>query len=431
MSPSHHPEPVLARVRTAIRNNIVHVGMIFGVFALFLANALGLFELAFAIDTGPGNASSVIRTPEFYVLLVIGIGLSLMLPFLSPIKASLVVFLCMGPVLYLGAAIKSYRPLIPMEYMLLTILMLFILHVLLDYFGQYTRKQRLMSIFGQYVPAELVDQISQDSSKFNLDGESRELTVMFCDVHDFTSISEKLTPTELATMLNTIFTPLTEIIYKHKGVIDKYMGDAVMAFWGAPVDDPHHAANAVAAAFEMQESLVGLREGFLSRGWPEVHMGIGINTGTMSVGNMGSRYRLTYTVIGDAVNLAARLQDLTRVYNAKIIVGEATRRAFPIATYRELGLVQVKGKTTLERVFEPCNPATDLESTIVANMHRHNEAIRCYQDREWELAEKLFGLLKAENPQDPLYDYYLSRIEEFKLHPPPPEWRGEIRYTVR
>ena len=267
--------------------------------------------------------------------------------------------------------------------------------------------------------------------KYSFDGQKYGRLVMFCDVHDFTSISEKLAPAELAEMLNTIFTPLTEIIYRHKGVIDKYMGDAVMAFWGAPVEDPHHAGNAVSAAFEIQESLTGLRERFAGRGWPEVHMGIGINTGTMSVGNMGSKYRLTYTVIGDAVNLAARLQDLTRLYKAKIIVGETTRKAFPVATYRELGLVQVKGKTTLERVFEPCNPATDLESTIVANMHRHNEAIRCYHDREWDLAAKLFRLLKQENPDDPLYDYYLARIEEFESHPPPPEWQGEIRYTVK
>jgi adenylate cyclase len=314
---------------------------------------------------------------------------------------------------------------------MLTVLVLFIMHVMLAYFAEHSQKQKLIGIFGQYVPPELAMSLSQDPDSFNLEGEARQLTVMFCDVHDFTSISENLQPQELAKLLNTLFTPITEIIYRHKGIVDKYMGDAVMAFWGAPVNDPHHAANAVAAAFEIQESLAKLREEFQQRGWPEFHMGIGINTGLMNVGNMGSRYRLTYTVIGDPVNLASRLEQLTRVYKAKIIVGEATRRAFPAATYRELGLVQVKGKSILVRVFEPCNPATDMESTIVANMHRHNEAIRCYQDREWELAEKLFHLLKEQNPDDPMYDYYLARIEEFKTHPPPPDWRGEIRYTVK
>jgi adenylate cyclase len=275
-----------------------------------------------------------------------------------------------------------------------------------------------------------VRRLGENRRGLNLEGEARELSVMFCDVHDFTSLSEGVEPRELAKMLNTLFNPISEIIYRHKGLIDKYMGDAVMAIWGAPVDDPHHAANAVAAGFEIQERLVELRERFRKRGWPPVEMGIGINTGIASVGNMGSRYRVTYTAIGDAVNLAARLQDLTRVYKARIIVGASTRSAFPAATYRELGLVEVKGKSGLERLFEPCNPATDLESTIVANLHRHNEAIRCYQGREWELAEQLFGLLKQENPDDPLYDYYLNRIGEFKRRPPPPEWRGEIRFTV-
>lgn len=415
-----------------IRSNLTHIGLILGAFLLFLAHALGLFNLAFDVDAGSASAAvAVAKTPEFLLLLLIGISLSLLLPLLSPIKASLVVLVCTGPAVYLGLSVKSQRPLIPMEYILLTILVLFGLHVVFRYFSEFSKKQRFMSVFGQFIPAELVQRIGQDPGSFKLEGESREMTVMFCDAHDFTSIAEKLPPNELAEMLNALFNPLTEIIYRHQGVIDKYMGDALMAFWGAPLNDPMHAAHAVSSAFDIQERLVGLRQEFAERGWPALHMGIGINTGTMSVGNMGSRYRVTYTVIGDAVNLAARLQDLTRVYQAKIIVGEATRKAFPIATYRELGLVQVKGKSTPERLFEPCNPATDLESTIVANMHRHNEAIRCYQDRQWELAEKLFELLKKETPDDPLFDYYLARIDEFKQHPPPADWRGEIRYSVK
>lgn len=412
------------------KRHTIEITLTLAVFALFLANAAGLFELVFDLGTGAGNLAVVLRTREFYLLLAVGLVLVLMLPLLSPVKASILVFIAMLPVFALGYGVDSYRSLIPMEYMLLTILMIFAVHVLLRFFSEYSEKQRIMRVFGQYIPAELARRLSENPGGLNLEGEARELSVMFCDVHDFTSLSEDIEPRDLAEMLNALFNPISDIIYRHNGLIDKYMGDAVMAIWGAPLADPQHAANAVAAAFEIQERLAELRKQFQERGWPMVEMGIGINTGVASVGNMGSRYRVTYTAIGDAVNLAARLEELTRVYKAKIIVGETTRRAFPAATYRELGLAEVKGKSSFERLFEPCNPATDLESTIVANLHRHNDAIRCYQEREWELAEKLFGLLKEENPEDPLYDYYLTRIEEFKRRPPPPDWRGEIRFTV-
>jgi adenylate cyclase len=228
-----------------------------------------------------------------------------------------------------------------------------------------------------------------------------------------------------------LFTPLTRIIYRQKGVIDKYMGDAVMAFWGAPLPDAEHAAHAVAAAFEIQEELLRLADDFRARNWPAIRMGIGINTGVMRVGNMGSTYRMAYTVVGDAVNLAARLQDLTRVFRTRIIVGERTRRAFPAPTYRELGLVQVRGKNSLVRIYEPCNPAIDPESTLVANMTRHNEALANYYARDWETASEQFMKLKSANPRDPLYDYYLKRIAEYRQNPPPPDWRGELRFTVK
>ena len=412
------------------KRHTIEIILSLAVLVLFLANAAGMFELALNLGADRGNLATALHTPEFYFLLAIGLVLVLALPLLSPIKASALVFVLMLPVFALGSRIGSYHALIPMEYMLLTILMIFVVHVLLRFFTVFAEKQRLMSVFGQYIPAELVKRLGDDPKSITLEGEARELSVMFCDVHDFTALSENIEPRELAEMLNALFNPISDIIYQRNGLIDKYMGDAVMALWGAPVDDPNHAANAVTAAFEIQERLVELRKAFAERGWPQVNMGIGINSGIANVGNMGSKYRVTYTAVGDTVNLAARLQDLTRVYKARIIVGEATRRAFPAATYRELGLVEVKGKSGFERLFEPCNPATDLESTIVANMHRHNEAIHCYQQREWELAEKLFSQLKQENPEDPLYDYYLLRIEEYKRRPPPPDWRGETRFSV-
>ena len=416
---------------TALRRQWLQVVLVLAIFALFILNASGVFEVVFDIADGALTASSIMRTKEFLVLIVIGIALSLLLPLLSPVKASVLTFVAMLPVLVMGYTTTGQRALLPMEYSLLTILMLFVVNVLISYFTETARKQRLINAFGQYVPAELAKRISQDPGQFSLEGDSRELSIMFCDVHNFSAISEQLEPKELAELLNTLFTPLTRILYKHHGIIDKYMGDAIMAFWGAPLPDPHHASNAVAAAFEMQEAVQELMPGFQERGWPRIKVGVGINTGVVSVGNMGSEYRVAYTVIGDAVNLASRLQELTRIYSARIIVGEATRRACTIVTYRELGLVQVKGKNELARIYEPSNPGMDPHSTLVTKLHRHNEALHHYYDREWEAAAEIFRKLKDDQPEDPLYDYYLKRIDEFKDDPPPPEWQGEIRFVVK
>ena len=317
------------RLAKSLRRQWLQVLLVLTVFALFIFNAGGVFEIDFAVANGAVTAPAMLRTKEFLVLVVIGVALSLLLPVLTPIRASLLTFVAMLPVLFMGYTATDQRAMLPMEYALLTILMLFVVNVLASYFAETTRKQQLINAFGQYVPAELARRISQYPGQFTLEGDSRELSIMFCDVHNFSAISEQLEPKELAELLNTLFTPLTRILYKHHGIIDKYMGDAIMAFWGAPLPDDHHASNAVAAAFEMQEAVQALMPGFNERGWPTIKVGIGINSGVVSVGNMGSEYRVAYTVIGDAVNLASRLQELTRIYSARIIVGEATRRALP------------------------------------------------------------------------------------------------------
>jgi adenylate cyclase len=321
--------------------------------------------------------------------------------------------------------------LVPIEYSLLTVLMLFVVNVMISYYTETSKKQRLMEAFSHYVPPEVVARISHDPDRFTLEGESRELSVMFSDVHNFTGIAEDLGPKQLADLLNALFTPLTEVLYKHHATIDKYIGDSIMAFWGAPLEDPRHAQNALSAALEMQEVVKRLAPVFRERGWPELTMGIGINTGVMNVGNMGSKYRMAYTVIGDAVNLASRLQQLTRFYKTGIIVGEGTKQAFPVPIYRELGLVQVKGKNRYARIYEPTNPAADPESTMVENMNRHNKALKHYYNREWDEARALFEALETKRDQDPLYPYYLRRIEEFRVNPPPEGWQGQVEFTVK
>lgn len=404
--------------------------LVFGVLLIFLANATGLPRVL----TGQGTGNllpAVLGSTEFLALLAVGLVLCVLLPVLRPIQASLLVLLATIPFIYLAYVPASRQPLVPMEYSLLTILMQFAVNVLAAYFSETRQRQKLLTVFGQYVPPEVVALIGRDPGRLSLESESREMSVMFCDIRNFSGISEELEPKQLSQMLNALFTPLTRIVYKNRGVIDKYMGDALMAFWGAPLVDPEHAAHAVAAAFEVQEALLRLAPPFKSRGWPAIRMGIGINTGVMHVGNMGSTYRMAYTVVGDAVNLAARLQDLTRVFHTRIIVGEGTRRAFAAPTYRELGLVQVRGKHSLVRIYEPCNPAIDPESTLVANMNRHNEALGHYYAREWDRATAQFLKLKEANPHDPLYDYYLKRIAEYRLNAPPEGWRGELRFSVK
>jgi len=420
-----------APLGAALRANRAYILGGWCVLVLLLANADGVFKLGFNLSARLPASIAVLHSSEFQLLLFIGLVLGVVLPLLQPIPASLLTLIATIPVVTLGYLDTTHRPLVPLEYSLLTILLLFVINVVLAFYREMHAKQQIINVFGQYAPPEVVELIRKDPERFSMAGEARELSVMFCDVRNFTSISERLEPRELAQLLNGLFTPLTRILYTHKAVIDKYMGDAIMAFWGAPLPDAGHAGNAVAAAFAIQEELVRLAPEFQARGWPSISMGIGINTGTMSVGNMGSQYRIAYTVVGDAVNLAARLQDLTRVYNAPIIVGEATRRAFPAVTYRELGLVQVKGKNALTRIYEPCNPVLDPESTVIANMQRHNEALRCYYGRAWDSAENLFQLLQEARGGDHLYDYYLSRIAEYRRQPPPENWRGEIRYTVK
>jgi adenylate cyclase len=176
--------------------------------------------------------------------------------------------------------------------------------------------------------------MSRDPEAFSMEGESRELSVLFTDVRGFTTISEGLDPKALSNLMNEFLTPLTRIIYRHRGTIDKYMGDCIMAFWGAPLNDPQHARNAVMAGMEMHRTLEELQPHFKERGWPPIHIGVGVNSGRMSVGNMGSEIRLAYTVMGDAVNLASRLEGITKQYGVNMIVGETTRAEVPEVVFR-------------------------------------------------------------------------------------------------
>ena len=214
----------------------------------------------------------------------------------------------------------------PVASPILFIVSVFFFQLIYGFRVESVRKRRMSMVFGQYVPPELVQQLD-NNPKLKLESDSRELTVLFTDVRDFTRIAEGLAPNELSTLMNEYLTPMTKVIHRHNGTIDKYMGDSIMAFWGAPITDPNHARHALLASLEMHGALAALMPEFRKRGWPEMKIGIGINTGVMRVGNMGSDFRMAYTVMGDAVNLAARLEGLTKQYGSNVIVGEGTASA--------------------------------------------------------------------------------------------------------
>jgi len=247
---------------------------------------------------------------------------------------------------------------LPLAGPLLLVAGLFGWRVFFGHFLESRARRRLATLFGQYVPPELVDHMSLDPSRYGMQGRNAELSVMFADLRGFTALSETMDPTDLAALINEFLSEMTEIVRRHGGTLDKYVGDAVMAFWGAPVPDPLHARHAVEAALAMQAAMPALNRRFTQRGWPSLALGIGINSGPMVVGDLGSRHRRAYTVLGDAVNVAARLQELSSQYQVGIVLGAATRAAMPDRPCREIDTVVLRGRRAAVTIYNPHDDAT-------------------------------------------------------------------------
>jgi len=299
------------------------------------------------------------------------------------------------------------------------------------YLAETLNRNHLTHLFGQYVPPELVDEMADKHEELGLEGESREMTVLFSDVRGFTTISEGLRPQELTQLMNEMLTPMTRIIHQHRGTIDKYMGDAIMAFWGAPLDDPDHARNALMAAMAMVEEIPRLQETFRARGWPAIRIGVGVNTGVMNVGNMGSEFRMAYTVLGDAVNLGSRLEGLTKQYGIDIMVSEFVKQRVAGFAFRELDIVRVKGKDEPVAIFEPLGPSADLDPEVAEHLNRYHEALACFRAQNWEGADVLLQQLQREDPERALYGIYLDRIAHYQANPPGADWDGAVTFTTK
>ena len=369
---------------------------------------------------------------EVVLLIIGGVVLTLLLPLLSPLRASLVSLVSL--ILIGGFNIMIWsgaNMVLPLASSVLMIIALFALNMSYGYFVETRSKRQFTELFGQYVPPELVDKMAEDPEKYSMEGRSEELTVLFSDIRGFTSISEGLDPKQLSAFINEYLTSMSMVIRNNRGTLDKYIGDAIMAFWGAPVADPEHPRQGVLSAMLMQEELKSLSESFVAKGWPPIKIGVGVNTGVMSVGDMGSKLRRAYTVMGDAVNLGSRLEGITKQYGVGIIGGQRTRELVKDVVWRELDRVRVKGKDEPIAIFEPMGFEGHVSKERLEELKLWNRALRAYRVQDWDQTDMQLLNLQRLAPGSHLYEVYAERVAHYRKNPPGPDWDGVWKFETK
>ncbi len=386
--------------------------------------------IAGMLDGDTGYTPPWAKDAVLAVILVAGLLLAIALPLIGPVYGfGLTALLLAG---LAGGQYSAWQQhwILPAAGPLLAVLGLYVLSTAYGFLAETRNKRQITKLFGQYVPPELADEMSRDPTHYSMEGQSREMTVLFSDIRGFTNFSEKLPPTELAEVLNSYLSTMTAIVQKNKGTIDKYIGDAVMAFWNAPLDMPNHAEAAVQTALDMQAALPALNEQFAAHNWPHVKIGVGVNSGRMSVGNMGSSFRMSYTVMGDAVNLGSRLEGITKQYGVGILATQTTVDADSRHVFMKIDDVRVKGKEEPVAIYEPLGLKESVDSAEINRAQRFEQAFSAYQQQQWDQAETLLRALNTESPRA-LYDIYLERIAHFRETPPPENWDGVFVYTTK
>ncbi len=370
------------------------------------------------------------------LLALLAVSCSLLFPFLGPAWLAIT-----GSLLIAGLVSANFhlwqvaRMDLPLAAVLLMVLVIMVTNLGLGYLRETTQRRQIKGMFDQYVPpAHIEEMLLGNHGADSLKGETREMTVIFSDVRGFTSISEKLTAGEIKELLETYLTPVTEVIFEYHGTVDKYVGDMVMAFWGAPLDNPNHGRDALGAALRMLEVTREVSAELIARGWPGISIGIGVNSGLMSVGDMGSRYRRAYTVLGDAVNLASRLEGLTRMYGVDLIVGDGTRNAVADFEWRLLDRIRVRGKDQVVRIWEPLGEMGTVGDEKLAAVARYKVALDLYFAQNWEAASMQFQQNRAAAPdaeERALCEVFLARIDILSREGVEANWDGAFRHTEK
>lgn len=388
--------------------------------------------IAGMLDGSIKHKPSYVLGADVVIVIITGALLVLLLPLVSPLRAT--IFSGAALVLLLSMNLGFWivgNMVLPLANSLVVVLMLYGLNMSWGYFIESRSKRQFTELFGQYVPPELVEEMARNPESYTMEGRKAELTVLFSDVRGFTTISEGLEPDQLATLMNEYLGSMTEVIRRHRGTLDKYIGDAIMAFWGAPVEDAAHARHAVETAMEMQKALKVLNVELMARGWPELKIGVGVNTGPMTVGDMGSPVRKAYTVMGDAVNLGSRLEGITKQYGVGILVGEVARDLLKKeVVFREIDRVRVKGKDEPVGIYEPVGLEGSVDKAELEEVKLWNQALKAYRAQEWDQAE--VALLNLSRKDDrPLYGIYSERISHYRQSPPGSNWDGVTTFETK
>lgn len=372
--------------------------------------------------TRPGTALAV----DGLVILGMGFLIGFLLPRLRLVTGIALTLCCIallagfvyGAFIYLKVWLNFTYPflLIVLNYTTLTSY---------KYFTEERRKREIRNAFQHYVSPAVVDELLEDVEKLKLGGERKYLTILFSDIRGFTSMSERLDPEELVHFLNEYLTPMTDIVMNYKGTLDKYMGDAIMAFFGAPLPQEDHAIRACKTAIDMMTKLREMQVQWKTQGYPFLDIGIGINCGEVVIGNMGSQDRFDYTIIGDQVNLASRLEGVNKRYGTNIILGENTYQLIKDHPFivRELDRITVKGKIEPVTIYELIGegiPSQEVQDFI----HAFEAGLKAYQNRNWDLALFCFEKALKIKTEDKACKLFLEYCQNYKLNPPPPDWDG-------
>jgi adenylate cyclase len=383
-------------------------------------------------------------TYNYLAVLILGVFLSVIL-----VRISALYGFILSVTLLVGLAVGNQELFnrgiwINMVYPSMQIIGVYLSMTSFNLFHETKQKKFIKGAFGQFLSPKVVKELVENPDLLKLGGNQNRLTAFFSDVAGFSGISEKLTPQQLVALLNEYLTAMTDIILKHEGTIDKYEGDAIIAFWGAPINHPDHALQACRAAIEMQKKLVEMREKWKSEGRDELHVRMGINTGLVVVGNMGSTSRMDYTMMGDTVNLASRLEGVNKVYGTEIMISNFTyedvRDSFSV---RELDLIKVVGKNEPVSIFELIDESDKIQDEEKEICKLFAEALAAYRNQEWENAHKLFQNILDVKPNDVPAKTFIERCEQFqfankdgrrktdKESLPGPGWDGVYQMTSK